>query len=77
VLNPPEQRIIKSTQERRQEFQRRIEGIRSEWAFLEAERKSKLDEPRPMVFGHFELVEETLETESTATERACLSAPRR
>jgi hypothetical protein len=62
IPKPAEQRTASTAQKQDQKFRERIERIRSEWAFFEAERESKLDDPRHMVFAHLELVEESLET---------------
>jgi hypothetical protein len=66
---PPEQRTVKSVQEQQEEFSQRVEKIRSEWAFLETERKAKLDKPRNKVFAHLDLVQEIFETPQEELER--------
>jgi hypothetical protein len=66
---PPERRTVKSTQEQQEEFSQRVEKIRLEWAFLEAERKAKLDKARNKVFAHLDLVEEIFETPQEELER--------
>lgn len=62
IPKPADQLPSKGAEERKKEFWRRINLIRSEWAFLEAARESKLDDVRNMVFAHLELIEETLES---------------
>jgi hypothetical protein len=69
IPKPAEQRTASTAQKQDQKFRERIERIRSEWAFFEAERESKLDDPRHMVFAHLELVEESLETPQEELER--------
>ncbi len=69
IPKPPEQQTVKTRQEQQEEFGQRIEKIRLEWAFLEAERKSKLDFVRNRVFAHLQLVEEILETPQEELER--------
>jgi len=69
IPKPPEQRTVKTAQEQQEEFWQRVDKIRLEWAFLEAERKSKLDKARDKVFAHLDLVEEILETPQEELER--------
>jgi hypothetical protein len=46
----------------RSDFQKRVEIIRSEWTYLDAVRKEKLEGPRHKVFAHLELIRVPIES---------------